>query len=211
MNAARLAAPFALLLLGGASLLAQSPAQGPADELTQAPPSQVVGAPKGQPLAGAALDARTSEVAALLRCPVCQGLSVADSHAGTAVAMKAQAREMLAAGYDQAQVLNYFERSYGGFVRLEPEWRSYWLVWLAPLLGLLAGGFVVLRALRAPKAATAAVERKGEPEAGAPARDDDDALPRPDTLPDDAELAVHVRRVRELAYGWPGGEPPRAA
>jgi cytochrome c-type biogenesis protein CcmH/NrfF len=123
--------------------------------------------------------------------------------------MKAQVRDMLAAGYDQQQVLNYFERSYGGFVRLELAWRSSWLVWLAPVLGLLLGGFVVLRALRAPKAATA----PAAPEAAAAGEQapDDEALPRPDTLPDDAELAVYVRRVRELAYGWPGGEPPRAS
>jgi cytochrome c-type biogenesis protein CcmH len=209
VRAARHAVPLALALVAAWPLHAQSPAEEAAFELPQARPEQVVGAPKGRPLAGTALDQRTNEVSALLRCPVCQGLSVADSRAGTAVAMKAQVRDMLAAGYDQQQVLNYFERSYGGFVRLEPEWRSYWLVWLAPVLGLLLGGFVVLRALRAPKAATA----PAAPEAAAAGEQapDDEALPRPDTLPDDAELAVYVRRVRELAYGWPGGEPPRAS
>lgn len=211
MNAGRRALPFALLLLGGVSSWAQAPTQVPAAEPPQAQPSQVVGPPKGRPLAGVALDTRTSEVSALLRCPVCQGLSVADSHAGTAVAMKAQVREMLAAGYDQAQVLNYFERSYGGFVRLEPEWRSYWLVWLAPLAGLLLGAFVVLRTLRAPRTAVAAAPSAAGTAGGEPALSADDAQPRPDTLPEDPELAVYVRRVRELAYGWPGGEPPRAS
>ena len=64
-------------------------------------PAFVVGAPKGPPLAGTALDARTEEVGALLRCPVCQGLSVADSPATMASNMKAQVRELLAAGYDR--------------------------------------------------------------------------------------------------------------
>ncbi len=44
---------------------------------------------------------RPRDVAALLRCPVCQGLSVADSPATMAQNMKAQVRELLAAGYDQ--------------------------------------------------------------------------------------------------------------
>ena len=79
-----------------------------------------MGAPTGRRSRGAALDARTQEVAALLRCPVCQGLSVADSPVHAAQNMKAQVRDLLAAGYDQDQVLAYFERSYGEFVRLEP-------------------------------------------------------------------------------------------
>ena len=32
--------------------------------------------------------------------------------------MKPQVRELVAAGYDQEQILAYFERSYGEFVRL---------------------------------------------------------------------------------------------
>ncbi len=80
---------------------------------------------------GEALLARTEDVAGLLRCPVCQGLSVADSPATMAVNMKAQVREMLAAGYDQEQILAYFEHSYGEFVRLQPPLRGVnWLVWL---------------------------------------------------------------------------------
>ena len=31
-----------------------------------------------------------------------------------------------------------------------------------------------------------------------------------DPLPDDPALAQAVRRVRELAYGWPGGTRPEA-
>ncbi len=190
----------ALFPLGWA--FAQTPE--PAFELPQARPEQVVGAPKGQPLSGAALEQRTDEIGALLRCPVCQGLSVADSRAGTAVAMKGQVRDMLAAGYDQEQVLAFFERSYGGFVRLEPPLRGVnWLVWLAPVAGLLLGGFVVVRALRGPRATGMA--------AAAESATEDTDLPQRDTLPADADLARHVRHVRELAYGWPEGQPPRAA
>ncbi len=34
-------------------------------------------------------------------------------------------------------------------------------------------------------------------------------LPSRDTLPADPRLAAAVRRSRELAYGWPGGVPPK--
>lgn len=183
---------------------APEPGAVPAAALPQAEPRTVVGAPRGRPLSGAALETRTQEVSSLLRCPVCQGLSVADSHAGTAQAMKAQAREMLAAGFDQEQVLAYFEHSYGGFVRLQPPLRGVnWLVWLLPVLGLVAGGFVVLRLLRGPGPVQTASGKAGS----APVPEED--LPGPDTLPDDPGLARSVLRVRELAYGWPGGVAPK--
>jgi cytochrome c-type biogenesis protein CcmH len=188
----------ARLALLAASLLLVAPlSQAQQDERAEGgDPRGVVGPPKGQALAGEALLSRTDDVAGLLRCPVCQGLSVADSPATMAVNMKAQVRDMLAAGYDQEQILAYFERSYGEFVRLQPPLRGVnWLVWLGPVLALAAGGFFVTRALSA----------RGTAE---PAPAEADALPGAATLPDDPELARYVRRVRELAYGWPEGRPP---
>jgi cytochrome c-type biogenesis protein CcmH len=119
--------------------------------------------------------------------------------------MKAEVREKLAAGYDQEQILAYFERSYGEFVRLEPSLHGVnWVVWFGPFAGLLAGGAAIAWALKrnARKAGGA------EPaDAGAAAAD----LPARDTLPADERLAAAVRRVRALAYGWPDGIPPKAA
>lgn len=164
-----------------------------AEAATQEDPREVVGAPRGPALSGPALDVRTEEVSALLRCPVCQGLSVADSPATMATNMKSRVRELLAAGYDEEQILAYFERSYGEFVRLEPPRRGInWLVWLAPPVALLGGLVLVRRTLR----------RAASP---APAAD---GVPARDALPADPVLARQVLRVRELAYGWPGGIPP---
>jgi cytochrome c-type biogenesis protein CcmH len=153
------------------------------------------GAPRGAALSGAALDRRTEEVGSLLRCPVCQGLSVSDSPSTMARNMKAEVREKLAAGYDQEQILAYFERSYGEFVRLQPQLRGVnWLVWLGPLGALIAGAAVVWLSMRRARRASAAAHD----------------VPARDMLPDDPRLAAAVRRVRELAYGWPGGIPPKS-
>lgn len=119
-----------------------------------------VGPPAGAPRQGAALEAELERTASVLRCPVCQGLSINDSPAEMAVNMKAQVREMLARGYSREQTIEYFERSYGEFVRLEPKREGLnWVVWLAPLAGLIAGAFLVRAALqrnvRARSAATA--------------------------------------------------------
>lgn len=195
-TAGRLVASLGLALVCAGPLAAQAPAVPPVQPV--ADPSQIVGKPRGAALpAGPALEKRTHEVAALLRCPVCQGLSVADSPSTMATNMRGQVRELVAAGYDQEQILAYFERSYGEFVRLQPPLRGVnWLVWLAPLLGLVGGGCVVWLALRRPRETAPAAASTGE-------------APGPDTLPDDASLAPFVLRVRERAYGWPGGTAPK--
>jgi cytochrome c-type biogenesis protein CcmH len=111
--------------------------------------TQILGAPAGPPLKGAALEAKTTEVAALIRCPVCQGLSVNDSPAEMAVNMKAETRDLLARGYSKEQVLRYFEASYGEFVLLEPPRRGMnWLLWITPVLLVIGGAFVLIRSLR---------------------------------------------------------------
>ena len=104
-----------------------------------------IGTPAGPPRGGAELETLTEEVASLMRCPVCQGLSVADSPTPLALAMKNEVRELLAAGYSREQVMNYFEQSYGEFIRLAPHARGFNLtVWLAPLALLLVGVALIL-------------------------------------------------------------------
>jgi len=177
----------AILLLATLPILGQ--------ETPDADRRLIAGPPRGQPLSGAVLDARTEDVSSLLRCPVCQGLSVADSPATMALNMKAQVKELLAAGYDEEQILSYFERSYGEFVRLQPPLRGVnWIVWVAPLAALLAGAGVVAWVLSGRRA-----------RAAAPAEPASQDVPGPDTLPDDPKLADYVKKARELAYGWPGG------
>ena len=106
---------------------------------------QFVGPPKGTPLTGDALFQRTNEIGALLRCPVCQGMAIADSPAEMAVNMKNQVRELLARGYTEEQILEYFEKSYGQFVLLKPKSP---VVWLLPILALVLGAGVVYAKLK---------------------------------------------------------------
>jgi cytochrome c-type biogenesis protein CcmH len=192
---------FAALVLGG--VLAVAPAVGaqapaPAAEGVSNAAS-VLGPPRGAPLTGDALETETKRVAGLLRCPVCQGASVAESPSSMAQNMRRQVRELVAAGYDEDQVLRYFERSYGPFVRLEPPLAGVnWTLWLAPVVGLVAGALFVGWTLRRPKTETAP----------ATVVTVTDAPPTPDALPDDPELARYVLRVRERAFGWPGGVRP---
>jgi cytochrome c-type biogenesis protein CcmH len=105
--------------------------------------------PAGTPLSGAELDAATDELGSRLRCPVCQGLSVSDSPSESAHSMRQQIRELLAEGYTPDQIVEYFERSYGEFVRLVPKARGFnLLVFVLPAAAVAAGILVVIGALR---------------------------------------------------------------
>jgi cytochrome c-type biogenesis protein CcmH len=130
---------------------------------------QFVGPPKGVPISGAMLDQRTNEVASLLRCPVCQGLSVADSPSTMAQDMKHQVRDLLARGYTQEQILAYFERSYGQFVLLKPKFQGVSaLVWLLPVAALIFGAIVVFSKAKQLEHGPAAADAEAQPEPADP-------------------------------------------
>ena len=85
-------------------------------------------------------EAAVHEIAARLRCVVCQNLSVADSPSEMASQMRAIIRERLAAGERPEDVQRYFVDRYGEWILLEPPRRGFNLVvWLVPLAGLVAG------------------------------------------------------------------------
>lgn len=107
------------------------------------------------------LEARVSALAAELRCPVCQGLSIEDSPTDLAREMRGVVREQLAAGRSEEQVRAYFVDKYGEWILLQPEPSGfnllvYVLPWLAVLAGAAVIALLVRRWMRAPAAPDAA-------------------------------------------------------
>ena len=152
----------------------------------------VLGPPTGSPLAGAELDARTRSLAERMRCPICQGSSIADSPSSSALTMVAQVRDLLSRGYSEQQVLDYFVRSYGEFVLLQPKAEGFNLVvWLLPVAGVVIGVVLIAMRLRQSRArrdgATADLKTGSSAGATTARRIDDDV---------DPELARYVERVR---------------
>ncbi len=89
------------------------------------------------------------ELAAQLRCVVCQTLSVADSPSETANQMRQIIRERLAAGETPEQVRQYFVQRYGEWILLAPPKEGFnLLVWVVPFVGLGAGLVLVVILLR---------------------------------------------------------------
>ena len=90
--------------------------------------------------------ARTEAIAGDLRCPVCQGLSIADSHSPTADAIKEDIRRRVDAGESDGAIKRHYIDSYGKWILLRPEASGVGaLVWLLPVCALLlAGGGLAL-------------------------------------------------------------------
>jgi cytochrome c-type biogenesis protein CcmH len=122
----------ALLALGGVAILV---AMAPSSEPTRAE--------------------RSAALAAELRCPDCQGLSVADSPTAAAREIRRQIDELLAAGAGEAEVRAHFTERYGEWILLAP---SSPLTWILPFV-VVGVGVMGL--------ATWLLVRPGAPAAGA--------------------------------------------
>ncbi|MES2641190.1 MAG: cytochrome c-type biogenesis protein CcmH [Myxococcota bacterium] len=174
-------------------VVVEAPAMSPAPSEVAIDPSDLIGAPAGPPVTGPALREKTHAIAKLMRCPVCQGLSVADSRSESALAMFAEVQDLVGQGYDEEQILLYFEASYGEFIRLEPKFEGVnVLVWAAPVLLLLGGGGWILWSVLAAGRRKASSLAPSTPTSGAPTTSTPGAPP-----PDDPALAEYLRRVRE--------------
>lgn len=109
----------------------------------------------------ASLASRAATVESTLRCPTCQGLSVAESTSPVAAGMRQLVRRQLAGGATDAQVRAYFIARYGDWILLSPPRRGVgWLVWFAPPVLLLAGAVLLRRTWRRrrPSPAVTSVE-----------------------------------------------------
>ena len=96
------------------------------------------------------LEDRTREIAAELRCVVCQNLSVADSPSEMAQQMRAIVREQLQADKSPEEIKEFFVSKYGEWVLLKPKATGFSaLLWILPytvlVLGVIAGLWFIRR------------------------------------------------------------------
>lgn len=95
------------------------------------------------------LDQRVTDVASQLQCLQCQGESVADSSSLFAQDVRGIIRTRLRQGQSEQQVVNYLVSIYGDRIREVPPTSGFTLlIWLGPLVMLLAGILVVAAVAR---------------------------------------------------------------
>ncbi|MBF6590251.1 MAG: cytochrome c-type biogenesis protein CcmH [Ktedonobacterales bacterium] len=133
------------------------------------------------------LDERVSRIGSQIQCPVCSGESVADATSAQAQQIRALIRQQVAQGKTDQQIIHYFVVRYGEGILESPPKRGFTsLIWLAPLLMLLASIGIVTSAAR-----------EWHPAPATPAEDEESAVAAQLTPEERARLTDVLRR--ELA------------
>ncbi|HUP17249.1 MAG TPA: cytochrome c-type biogenesis protein CcmH [Acidimicrobiia bacterium] len=113
---------------------------------------------------------RARALGSLIRCPVCQGESIADSPSQTARDMMDLVQQRIDQGLSNEQILDELLASYSGALLLDPPLAGATLwVWLAPIGALATGLVLVARRVR-PATEPSARSRAERPPTTRPAR-----------------------------------------
>ena len=84
-----------------------------------------------------------------LRCPVCGGSAITESPSDFARSMLAEVKSQVKAGKSESEIKAFFAGKYGNTVLLKPPFQGVnMIVWLLPILVILAGGFLLWNYLK---------------------------------------------------------------
>ncbi|MDO8860886.1 cytochrome c-type biogenesis protein CcmH [Haliea sp. E1-2-M8] len=98
------------------------------------------------------LEQRYRALSQELRCPKCQNQNIADSNAPISQDLRRLLHQQLEAGASDREILEFMVARYGEFVRYRPAFNAATaILWLAPVLLLLAGAAGLLMLLRGRK------------------------------------------------------------
>lgn len=123
---------FACLFL----FLAGAPALGP---------RAVAAVTVGETFSDPVMEQRARNLQRQLRCLVCRGESVDDSHSPFAADVRQLVRQQIAEGKSDPQIEDFLVARYGDFILMKPPLQAdTWLLWLAPFLVLGLGGAVAM-------------------------------------------------------------------
>ena len=95
------------------------------------------------------LQARYEKLVAEVRCVTCQNQNIKDSNAFIASDLRREIRRMIGEGQSNEEIKDFLVARYGDFVLYRPRFEGKTLVlWIAPFLLVLFGGFALVRIVR---------------------------------------------------------------
>lgn len=111
--------------------------------------TQALAIDSGKAFEDPVLQARYEKLISEVRCLQCQNQSIKDSNVLLAADLRREIRRMLAEGKTDADVADFLVARYGEFALYRPRTSGKTLIlWIAPFLMILFGGFVIFRVVR---------------------------------------------------------------
>ena len=109
-------------------------------------------------------DDQVNAVAKQLYCPVCENIPLDVCPTQACAQWRELIREKLSEGWNEDEIKNYFVAQYGDRVLATPPRRGLnWMVYIIPPLALVAGVYILYRALRAWRQAPSAPVEDAQP------------------------------------------------
>jgi cytochrome c-type biogenesis protein CcmH len=94
---------------------------------------------------------RIAHLESIVRCPACEGLSVAQSNATSSIAVRHEIERRVKAGDSDTSILTSLQERYGSAILLTPSSRGLGAVlWIVPFAAVALGLFVLRRVVRSP-------------------------------------------------------------
>ena len=114
---------------------------------------------------------RINEIAKKLNCPTCAGINLSDCRTLTCEQWREQIGDLVAEGYSDQEVLDYFSARYGTQVLQEPPRSGSTLIlWVLPVLAVVLGVGLLGYTIRNWSRREPLAEEQPQPESpGAPA------------------------------------------
>ena len=96
-----------------------------------------------------AMQARYERLISEVRCVTCQNQTIKDSNAFIAADLRREIRRLMEEGKSDAEITDFLVTRYGDFVLYRPRFSGKTLIlWIAPFLLVLFGGFAIYRVVR---------------------------------------------------------------
>lgn len=109
----------------------------------------VVAIDSGRAFEDPELQARYEKLISEVRCLKCQNQSIKDSNVFLASDLRREIRRLIAEGKTDPEILDFLVTRYGDFALYRPRTTGKTLVlWIAPFLLVLVGGFAMYRVVR---------------------------------------------------------------
>ncbi len=92
------------------------------------------------------IERRIAHLESIVRCPACEGLSVAQSNATSSIAVRHEIERRVKAGDSDTTILTSLQDRYGSSILLTPSSRGVGaILWIIPLAAVVIGLYVFRR------------------------------------------------------------------